>query len=290
MLVRRLAEPIWDGFDDKTLAAKALVLRSLAAADPFGVLRKLDDVDPAGAREKSIIQARLVPMLAPLDPDQAIVAAEGRSSPSARAMSLRQVVDALPEMQRARKLAILDRIVTQAKAATTPRVRLTLMVDVAERWVRWGTGKGPETARRGTSRHEPGARAARPGARPFRRQLARFDLPSALAIAREFPATGTYTARGAIRLIAFHLAADNPAEAERVLRQVPQEAGKEWFPPIMALKMAAIDPARCAQAHGRIAAPLQAPAGIFVPGERRGRAIRRPQARRFRPPCTGSID
>ena len=135
-LARRLAEPIWEGFDDKSLAAKALVLRSLAAADPFGVLRKMDDVDPAGARGKSIIQAKLVPMLATFDPDQAIVAAKGRSSPSARATSLRQVVDALPESQRARKLAILDRMLTQAKAATTPRGRLVLTIDVAERWVR----------------------------------------------------------------------------------------------------------------------------------------------------------
>jgi len=44
--------------------------------------------------------------------------------------------------------------------------------------------------------------------------------------------------------IAFRLAADNPAEAERVLRQVPHETQRDWFPAAIAWKMASVDPAR----------------------------------------------
>ena len=40
------------------------------------------------------------------------------------------------------------------------------------------------------------------------------------------------------------MAADNPAEAERVLRQVPQETGRDWLPAAIAWKMATVDPAR----------------------------------------------
>ena len=44
--------------------------------------------------------------------------------------------------------------------------------------------------------------------------------------------------------IAFHLAADNPAEAERILAQMPPEPGRDRFPPAIAWKMASADPAR----------------------------------------------
>ncbi len=44
--------------------------------------------------------------------------------------------------------------------------------------------------------------------------------------------------------IAFRLAADNPAEAERVMNMAPEQPGKSWFPPAIAWKMAQNDPAR----------------------------------------------
>ena len=44
--------------------------------------------------------------------------------------------------------------------------------------------------------------------------------------------------------VAIGLAAENPAEAERVLRLVPTEKGQSWLPPAIAWKMAMSDPAR----------------------------------------------
>ena len=81
----------------------------------------------------------------------------------------------------------------------------------------------------------------------FAARLAHVDLPAALAIAREFPAkrgTGGYSANRVFWNIAQHLAAENPAEAERVLRSVPQEQGRLWLPLAVAWKMATTDPAR----------------------------------------------
>ena len=43
--------------------------------------------------------------------------------------------------------------------------------------------------------------------------------------------------------IAFHMAADNPAEAERILARLPPEPGRDRFPPAIAWKMASADPA-----------------------------------------------
>ena len=44
--------------------------------------------------------------------------------------------------------------------------------------------------------------------------------------------------------MAIGLAEDNPAEAERVLRLVPQEEGQSWMLPALAWKLAKSDPAR----------------------------------------------
>ena len=76
--------------------------------------------------------------------------------------------------------------------------------------------------------------------------LARFDLPSALAFAREFPPTGMNSQAEILVNIAFHLAADHPEEAERILTQLPPEQGRDRFPPSIAWKMAFADPARAA--------------------------------------------
>ena len=76
-------------------------------------------------------------------------------------------------------------------------------------------------------------------------RLARVDLPAALAIAKELPVADRNYVYGAYWNISLRLAAENPAEAERVLRMVPHEAARGyWLPPGVAWKMAQADPAR----------------------------------------------
>jgi hypothetical protein len=76
----------------------------------------------------------------------------------------------------------------------------------------------------------------------FAGRLARVDLPAALAIAKELAANDRASARGAFWNIALHLAAVNPAEAERVLRLAPTDPGILWLPPPLVWKIAAVDP------------------------------------------------
>ncbi len=66
--------------------------------------------------------------------------------------------------------------------------------------------------------------------------------------------------------IASRLAAESPAEAERVLRLIPQEPGKIWLPPAIAWKMAATDPARARRLVDEAQRDSRSPAGLFVPG------------------------
>ena len=62
-------------------------------------------------------------------------------------------------------------------------------------------------------------------------RLARFDLPAALAIAKELSIGDRDSATRIYANIAFRLAPENPAEAERVLRMVPQIPGRGWLHP-----------------------------------------------------------
>jgi hypothetical protein len=155
------------------------------------------------------------------------------------------VADALPEQDRKRKLALLDRAALQAKAATPVPLRVRQMAEVAERWYELG-----DTEKAKTLLNEAIRLAGTPSTtgRPVRAilalPLARVDLPAALTIAREMPATGIDSESSLLRNIAFHLAADNPGEAEHVLSLVPRRTGQDRFPPAIAWRMASADPAR----------------------------------------------
>jgi len=67
---------------------------------------------------------------------------------------------------------------------------------------------------------------------------------SMIQLPKDFPVTGQEFKGWVLWNIAFNLAADNPAEAERILRQVSPETVRDWFPPTIAWKMATVDPAR----------------------------------------------
>ena len=245
-VARQLLKPYLEGLENKNPTAVVLVLRSLATADPAGALRKLEELKLG--RLQSVILSRAVPTLARTDPLQAEALAEVIEVPAQRAMALVAVADALPGHERGRKLALLDRAAVQAKVATPLQFRMFMMGEVAERWYEVGQTENAKTLfaegldladqvpkRTEQQRQQRGKFAAR---------LARVDLPSALAIAKDFPPSGADSANRMLRNIAFHLAAENPAEAERVLRQVSEETGRSWLPAGMAWKMAPIDPAR----------------------------------------------
>ncbi len=77
-----------------------------------------------------------------------------------------------------------------------------------------------------------------------------------MTIARELPIRDRNFANRVYWNIALRLAAENPAEAERVLRLVPQTPGRRWLSPAIVWKMASTDPARArrlvdeSQRHG----------------------------------------
>jgi hypothetical protein len=243
-LAQQLIEPYWEGFEKKKASDKATALRVLARVDPVGVLRKLEDMGLANPGERAVIQLWAARALALIDPTRAEAAAEAIDFPDVRCIALLDVADALPETPADRKLALLDRVLARSKLVPGREARLSRMVAVARRWYELGEN---EKAKKLLSEALPdanlvpkysSARAA------FTVQLARFDLKTALGIAHQFPDIGNWTGNALLRHIAFHLARDNPAEAERVLEQVPAGFKREWIVPIIVWRMAAADPAR----------------------------------------------
>ena len=255
-LAQRLLKPYWEAFEKKNDSDKSLALRTLVMVDPVSVLGKLHEMEFPNKGAKSMIQYQAARTLAQIDPVKAAALAESIEGPAFRALALWAVIDALPERERDRKLALLDAATVLAKTTTNPISKAPLdpilrfyqMGEVAERWYALGEKeKAKKLFAEGLRLSNQTPRKAdfqelRRGR--FAARLARVDLPSALAIAKQFPATGRESTGWVLRNIAFSLAAENPAEAERVLRQTPQENVRDWFPPAIAWKMATVDPAR----------------------------------------------
>ena len=245
-LARRLIQPYWEAFENMDVNNRYRILRSLATGDPIGALQKLEEVEFPNAREAPQLRARVAEALAQTDLTQAEAVAEAIGDPTSRCVALMAVTDALTDAQRGRKLALLDRAAVQVKAATVPRVRLYLMAELAERWYELGEKEKAKTLfAEGLVLANQVANKTAPLRGAFAGRLAHVNLPSALAIAKEFPTDrSTYSASWVLWNIAFHLAADNPAEAERVLRQIPQETGRYWLPSAIVWKMTTVDPGR----------------------------------------------
>jgi len=244
-LARRLLEPFWKAIDEKNAAAKIPALSRLVLEDPIGVLQRLDGIKFPNPRGKRIMQTRVVLALARSDPAEAETVAEAIEEPGDHASALVAVFDALPDQERKHKLALLDRAALQAKAATALPMRVRQMAEVAKRWYELGEKERAKTLLSDALRvANTATRKGTPVRAILAVPLARVDLPSALAIAKEFPATGIDSEASLLANIAFHLAAENPAQAERVLSLMPQDAGRDRFPPAIAWKMAAVDPAR----------------------------------------------
>jgi len=237
-LARRLIEPYWEAaVAQKNQRAAYLALLRLAEADPLGVLRKLEEEDILSPMLIPSIKSVAARALARSDLSRAQEVAEAIESPRVRSATLVAVADALPAEERDRKLALLARAALHVKEANSQYQG----AEVAERWYELGEkdkAKALFAASVRLGKDVPLLRGR------FAARLAHVDLPAALAIAKEISLAQRNSATTVYWNIALRLARDNPAEAERVLRMVPQTPGRLWLLPSIASEMAATDPAR----------------------------------------------
>jgi Carboxypeptidase regulatory-like domain len=243
-LARHLLEPRWKAIDAKNDAAGYPDLRRLVMVDPIGVLQRLDGIEFPGPQMKRAMLAQAAWVLARSDPAEAETVAATIDEPGGQARALVAVFDALPDQDRPHRLAVLERATLQANAGKAPAGRVGQLAAVAERWYELGEKEKAKSLMNDALRLAKTFSKATPPRRLLAPPLARFDLPSALAMAKEFAPTGMNSEAAIVVNIAFHLAADNPAEVERILSLLPPEPERDRFPPAVAWKMASTDPAR----------------------------------------------
>ncbi len=237
-LTRRLIQPCWDAaVAQKDQEAAFDVLTTLAPADPVDVLQKLETEDVVNPARVPTIKRLVARALVRKDPSGAEKLAESLDSPMTRGAALWDIAAALPEDARDRKLALFERAALEAKAGKSPLSVATAahsLYDLGEK----------KKARALVAENVDASKVA-----PERRtllgyELARVEPAVALSIARELAANYRQDANGILWNVAIGLAEDNPTEAERVLRMVPQAEGQSWMHPALAWKLARSDPAR----------------------------------------------
>jgi Carboxypeptidase regulatory-like domain len=239
MLAKRLMEPYWNAAAaKKDPSAMYRALQSLAAADPDGVLERLDkEAGNLIPNNVSSIKFSLAWSLARTDPERALRVGETLDLRRTRSPLFMRLAEALPAEKREEKLALMARAADDARAANLQFA----VADVAERLDEMNEKAKAKALFAESLKMKPDT----PGLRVrFAARLARFDLPAALAIIKEMPRLNPQFVAGTYWSIAFRLAAENPAEAERVLRMAPRASEKHWFAPSIAWRMAQADPSR----------------------------------------------
>jgi Carboxypeptidase regulatory-like domain len=246
-LAHRLLDPWWQAAVAKgDEGSKYFVIRFLIPADPIGALEKVGAVKFPTEKSQSVIQGLIARALARRDFEEAETVAESIVDAGAHAGTLARMADLVPNTERQRKLALLERATIQAKATTDPSDRVYQLGQVASRLYELGeVDKAKALCAEGLRR------AKESNDQSFRRRsflalLARLDLPAALDLARPHAQERPY---GSLMIgsIAFGLAWDNPAEAQRFLSQYPPEHARDWLTPTVTWKIATLDPVRARQ-------------------------------------------
>jgi len=250
-LARRLIEPyVAFALEQGNDSTKYWALKAIVPADPIKVLAQLDSIKFESANTRDLIRKQVVRFLARTDIDEARAVAESIADPGQRAGTLIELVDSLPDTERARKLSILAEAALQAKAAPDLEDRLLQMSEVAVRWNELGEiHKAKALFAEGRTLVGQLAVKSDQIRGSFAIRLSRVDLPAALAMVQEIPdkqQAGEYLGE-----IAGRLGADNPALAERILSRIDDPLARVEGTLRICLRMAAVDPARARRIAGQ---------------------------------------
>jgi hypothetical protein len=255
-MARRLVEPLWkvvvEKGDDRT---KYETLRALVDADPAGVLDKLESARFASKVWEFRIQNLIAVALVDTDPEEAGSIAESIADPRHRAAALIAAAEALPDAQRVRKLALLDRAALHARAAPDADDRLWQVGDAAEAFYHLGEveraralfAEGLRLANQMTEKTTY-RRAA------FASQLAAVDAPGALGIAKEFRGARVGGASKVVLPIRYL----DPAECVRFWKDMGGRLSSGTWGSMFE-KLATVDPARARRVIEKMAGMGQLP-------------------------------
>jgi hypothetical protein len=244
LMARRIMESWWKAAVAKAdEGGKFFAVQFLLPADPVGALQKIGTIKFPTEKARSRLQSMAARALARTDFEEAETVAESIGDPGIRAGTLARLADMLPGSEKARKLAIVERALIQAKAASTPSDFIYHVGEVAGRLHELG-----ETERARELFVQALSRAKQSKDVSFRRRafaalLARVDTVGAIEVAKVIADEELY-GRLMVSSVAFGLPWDKPAEADRFLSLYPPEKDPQWLTPAIAWRIATLDPAR----------------------------------------------
>jgi carboxypeptidase family protein len=243
-MARRILENWWKAaVEKKDEGAKFFVVQFLIPADPVGALQKIGAIKFTNEKSRARLQSLTARALARTDFEEGESVAESIADPGVRAGTLAHLADLLPANDKKRKLAILERAAVQAKATSTPSDHVYQLGEVAGRLLELGEiDKAKELFAEGL-RHAKQFKDVSFKRRSFAALLARVDLPGAMELAKQLAGEELY-GRMIVSSIAFGLAWDKAAEADLFLSQYPPDGTSHWLTPVIAWKIASLDPAR----------------------------------------------
>ena len=223
--------------------SKFFVVQFLIPADPVGALQKMGTIKFPTEKSRSRLQSLTARALGRTDFDEGETVAESIVDPGMRAGTLAHLADLLPDKEKPRKLAILDRAAVQARATSTPSDHVHQLGEVAGRLLELGEiNKAKELFAEGL-RHAKTFNDVSFKRRSFAALLARVNLSGAMELAKQLAGSELYEEL-ILSSIAFGLRWDQPAEVERFLSQYPPETAGRWLRPTVTWKIATLDPRR----------------------------------------------
>ena len=138
-MVRGILEKWWNAAAlKKDDGAKFFVIQFLIPADPVSALQKIGEVKFPTEKSRARLQSLAARRWRGSDFEEAESVAESITDAGVRAGTLARLADLLPAEDNKRKLAILERALVHAKAASTPSERVSRSGDVAVRLLELG--------------------------------------------------------------------------------------------------------------------------------------------------------
>jgi Carboxypeptidase regulatory-like domain len=243
-MARRIMESWWKAAVAKgDESGKLFVVQFLMPVDAVGALQKIGLIKFPTEKSRARLQSMAARALARNDFEEGETVAESIADPGIRAGTLAHLADLVPGAEKQRKLGILERALIQAKATIAPSDFVYQVGEVAGRLYELG-----ETAKAQELFAEALARAKQATDVSFKRRsfaalLARVDSPGAIEVAKLLADDGLYGSL-IVSSVAFGLPWDKPAEADRFLALYPPDKEPTWLRPVIAWKIATLDPAR----------------------------------------------
>ena len=235
---------------------KLRFFRDAASIDPLGMLDRLRSIKFADADLHNLARVALVESLARDNLDEAMALLEASDAADVRALGYLSLCDVRRDLPPARVQELLAQAAVNARGMKSPSYRIIIEAQIAGHWLDLGE---PDRARPLLQESLALGRDTVKGIKnggynlaEVAEGLARLDLPAALKLLDDLergarqndPRDRSYVFERFLGHIAYKLASQSPADAERVLERVPIKQATDRYVVAACAAMATKDFAR----------------------------------------------